>query len=117
MNYGNSSTIGVDKVWMRIDADGIDVNSIDLRSERWSGTPQAKNIEGAYMPVRDSFRFDEIGEGHLCGKVDLLRRSAEVQFNPTHFFGDYALTSDVSGAFHRAFDLRSNASTRHVMRY
>jgi len=34
MNYGNSSTIGVDKVWMRIDADGIDVNSIDLRSER-----------------------------------------------------------------------------------
>jgi hypothetical protein len=103
MNYGNSSTIGVDKVWMHVGADGIDVSGIDLRSERWSGTPNARNIEGEYMPVRDTFRFDGVGEGHLIGKVDLLRRSAEIQFNPTHFFGDYALTSDVGGAFDRAF--------------
>jgi hypothetical protein len=108
MNYSNASIIGVDKVWMRVDADGVDVSSIDLDSGRWSGTPQSLKVDGAYMPVRDSFRFDEGGEGHLSGKVDLLRRSAEVQFNPTHFFGDYALTADVSGAFHRAFDLMAS---------
>lgn len=108
MNYENSSIIGVDKVWMCTDADGINLNSIDLSSDRWSGTPQARNIDGAYMPVKDSFRFKGVGEGHLIGKVDFLRRSAEIQFNPTHFFSDYALTSDVSGAFHRAFDLMAS---------
>jgi hypothetical protein len=108
MNFENSSMIGVDKVWMRVAPDGIDVASINLEGERWSGTPRSRKVDGAYMPVKDSFRFDGVGEGHLLGTIDTLRRTAEIQFNPTHFFGDYGLTSNVGDAFSRAFDLMAS---------
>ena len=108
MNYSNASIIGVDKVWMRVASDGIDVGSINLEGERWSGTPKSLKVDGAYMPVRDTFRFEGVGEGHLMGTIDTLRRTAEIQFNPTHFYGDYALTSNVGESFSRAFDLMAS---------
>jgi hypothetical protein len=108
MNYANASIVGVDKVWMRVASDGIDVGSINLEGERWSGTPKSRKVDGAYMPVRDTFRFEGVGEGHLMGTIDTLRRTAEIQFNPTHFYGDYALTSNVGESFSRAFDLMAS---------
>ena len=108
MNYSNASIIGVDKIWMRVAPDGVNLSGIDLESERWSGTPKSRKVDGAYMPVRDSFRFEEVGEGHLMGSVDVLRRTADIQFNPTHFYGDYALSSNVGESFNRAFDLMAS---------
>ena len=108
MNYGNSSMIGVDKVWMRVAPDGIDLSGINLEGERWSGTPRSRKVDGAYIPVRDTFRFEGVGEGHLMGTIDTLRRTAEIQFNPTHFFSDYALASNVGDAFNRSFDLMAS---------
>ncbi|MFO0203671.1 MAG: hypothetical protein ACK528_11145, partial [Alphaproteobacteria bacterium] len=93
---------------MRVASDGIDVGSINLEGERWSGTPKSRKVDGAYMPVRDTFRFEGVGEGHLMGTIDTLRRTAEIQFNPTHFYGDYALTSNVGESFSRAFDLMAS---------
>ena len=108
MKYGNSSMIGVDKVWMHVGADGINTSGINLEGERWSGTPRSRKVDGEYMPVRDTFRFEGVGEGHLMGTVDTLRRSAEIQFNPTHFYSDYKLASNVGDAFNRAFDLMAS---------
>jgi hypothetical protein len=65
-------------------------------------------VDGAYMPVKDTFRFEGEGEGHLMGTIDTLRRTADIQFNPTHFISDYALNSNVGGAFDKAFDLMSS---------
>lgn len=108
MNYSNASIVGVDKVWMRVASDGVDISQINLEGERWSRTPKSRKVEGAYMPVRDTFRFEEVGEGHLMGTIDTLRRTAEIQFNPTYFYGDYALTSNVGESFNRAFDLMAS---------
>jgi hypothetical protein len=108
MNYSNASIVGVDKVWMRVASDGVDISQINLEGDRWSRTPKSRKVEGAYMPVRDTFRFEEVGEGHLMGTIDTLRRTAEIQFNPTYFYGDYALTSNVGESFNRAFDLMAS---------
>lgn len=108
MNYSNASIVGVDKVWMRVASDGVDISQINLEGDRWSRTPKSRKVEGAYMPVRDTFRFEGVGEGHLMGTIDTLRRTAEIQFNPTYFYGDYALTSNVGESFNRAFDLMAS---------
>jgi hypothetical protein len=108
MNYQNSSMVGVDKVWMRVASDGVNLDSINLEGERWSGTPKSRKVDGAYMPVKDSFRFDGVGEGHLMGTLDTLSRSIDIQFNPTYFGADYGLNSNVGEAFHKAFDLMSS---------
>ena len=50
MNYQNSSMVGVDKVWMRVASDGVNLGSINLEGERWSGTPKSRKVDGAYMP-------------------------------------------------------------------
>jgi hypothetical protein len=109
MKYGNSSTIGVDKVWMRVQADGVKVGQrFNEDDENWDVLWQSKKIDGVYQPIKNKIRFEDKGQGHLIADINLFTRDALVQFNPTHFFGEYELTTNVAGAFDRAFDLMAS---------
>lgn len=102
-------SIGVDKIQLQVSGSIIrGLGYEDL--EGWSRSSNCVKVDGVLHATKRTFYASNIKElssrnGNLTIIDEPLKDKTEVLFNPTNFFGDYALTTDVPMAIEMAQDM------------
>ncbi len=103
-------TIGIDKIQLRVKDAGQKRQTNHLQREGWArGNTWIQTEEGLHVLQKATFYAKDLKTdgymGNLTIKDEPLADTTWIQFNPTNFFSDYKLTTDVKGAINKAQDI------------
>lgn len=103
--------IGVDKIQLKIQ--GVHRPEGYQLKEGWSKTYKVMNLDGEIIPTSLQFFASNLSSKSRNGNLTIidepLRDTTSIIFNPTNFFSDYELTTDLSRSMDIAQDIVLNS--------